>query len=378
MSLLGLVLSTKFWCFRAISDYIEDSAADRKNKKTGGKGDKKTGGNGDGRPSGNGDKKTGGKGDGRPSGNGDEKTGGNGDGRPSGNGDGRPSGNGDGRPSGNGDGRPSGNGDGRPSGNGDGRPSGNGDGRPSGNGDGRPSGNGDGRPSGKKSVLTKAKDLATTGISKLGPKSLAIGGGLAAAGLTAYEYTKAEDTAGRKDAIGSGAGAAVGGALGTLIPIPVVGTLAGAAVGSWLGSKLANWFTQPQDLIPDNIKSLGPIEQVSYIEDTLVPELVRAGKASDSTLGKLRDYEEKLLSKDSIQSWLEGQYQKVGKPAGQTKEQFTQSVLKSDSVQKLNYKAQDKIAAASVHQMLLLTLQLNAGQMANSKKKMLHLLAKKY
>lgn len=200
---------------------------------------------------------------------------------------------------------------------------------------------------GKKGIFGKAANLAMSGAGKIGVKGLAVGGGVLAAGLAALDYANSENTAERKDAVGTGVGAAIGGALGTLIPVPVVGTLVGAAVGSWLGSKFSDWFTNPEDLIPDKVKDLGPIEQVAYIEDTLVPQLIRSGQADEKTLGKLRTYEERLLNKGDLKAWLDKQYEKVGKPLGQTREQFDRSMLSSPIVQKLNYTTQDKIASAT-------------------------------
>lgn len=106
-------------------------------------------------------------------------------------------------------------------------------------------------------------------------------GSVASAGIGAYNYLSADDSAERKEAVGEGIGGTIGslagGALGTLIPIPGVGTAVGAAVGGWLGSKIGSWFsskvTDPEDYIPDDIKK-DPNAELAYIDNTLIPNMI--------------------------------------------------------------------------------------------------------
>ena len=106
-------------------------------------------------------------------------------------------------------------------------------------------------------------------------------GSVASAGIGAYNYLSADDSAERKEAVGEGIGGTIGslagGALGTLIPIPGVGTAVGAAVGGWLGSKIGSWFsskvTDPEDYIPDDIKK-DPNAELAYIDNTLIPSMI--------------------------------------------------------------------------------------------------------
>ena len=95
-------------------------------------------------------------------------------------------------------------------------------------------------------VMDKGKDLAKGGIKKAG-----VIGTVAGIGLTAHDnYTDPNLTteeATKKTIIEGGAataGAAIGGALGTLIPIPGVGTFLGASVGGWIGAKAGEYFTK--------------------------------------------------------------------------------------------------------------------------------------
>lgn len=102
---------------------------------------------------------------------------------------------------------------------------------------------------------------ATGKMAKLKGMGGKLGGGLAIAsaltygGMEIYDRVKSGEskgkaiTKGATSAIGAGGGALIGGALGSLIPIPVVGTMLGSMAGSYVGSKLAGTATKDGGLI---------------------------------------------------------------------------------------------------------------------------------
>lgn len=130
------------------------------------------------------------------------------------------------------------------------------------------------------SAMSAALNTGGSAIKSVASKAGVIGS-VASAGIGAYNYLSADDSAERKEAVGEGIGGTIGslagGALGTLIPIPGVGTAVGAAVGGWLGSKIGSWFsskvTDPEDYIPDDIKK-DPNAELAYIDNTLIPNML--------------------------------------------------------------------------------------------------------
>lgn len=139
-------------------------------------------------------------------------------------------------------------------------------------------------------------------------------GSVASAGIGAYNYLSADDSAERKEAVGEGIGGTIGslagGALGTLIPIPGVGTAVGAAVGGWLGSKIGSWFsskvTDPEDYIPDDIKK-DPNAELAYIDNTLIPNMIANPSKfniddddKQEALESIQKYRDKVAKKANI------------------------------------------------------------------------------
>lgn len=130
------------------------------------------------------------------------------------------------------------------------------------------------------SAMSAALSTGGSALKSVASKAGVIGS-VASAGIGAYNYLSADDSAERKEAVGEGiggtAGSLIGGALGTLIPIPGVGTAVGAAVGGWLGSKIGSWFsskvTDPEDYIPDEVKK-DPNAELAYIDNTLIPNMI--------------------------------------------------------------------------------------------------------
>lgn len=130
------------------------------------------------------------------------------------------------------------------------------------------------------SAMSAALSTGGSALKSVASKAGVIGS-VASAGIGAYNYLSADDSAERKEAVGEGIGGTIGsiagGALGTLIPIPGVGTAVGAAVGGWLGSKIGSWFsskvTDPEDYIPDDIKK-DPNAELAYIDNTLIPNMI--------------------------------------------------------------------------------------------------------
>ena len=130
------------------------------------------------------------------------------------------------------------------------------------------------------SAMSAALSTGGSALKSVASKAGVIGS-VASAGIGAYNYLSADDSAERKEAVGEGIGGTIGslagGALGTLIPIPGVGTAVGAAVGGWLGSKIGSWFsskvTDPEDYIPDDIKK-DPNAELAYIDNTLIPNML--------------------------------------------------------------------------------------------------------
>lgn len=150
-------------------------------------------------------------------------------------------------------------------------------------------------------------------IVKSIPKA-SIVGSVASAGIGAYNYLTADDSAERKEAVGEGIGGTIGslagGALGTLIPIPGVGTAVGAAVGGWLGSKIGSWFsskvTDPEDYIPDDIKK-DPNAELAYIDNTLIPNMIANPSKfniddddKQEALESIQKYRDKVAKKANI------------------------------------------------------------------------------
>lgn len=165
---------------------------------------------------------------------------------------------------------------------------------------GRRSQGGRGRRKGFKGLLDKGKGLLGRGKDAVGrmggaSKLLKVGGAATALGLGAYNMFTADNTEERKDAAGSTAGALVGGALGSLLG--PLGTVAGAYIGSEVGEWIAgtDWFSSPQDKIPDAIKEKGPQAELDYIGSTLLPEMInsintQSGVYDEDDIEEVKEY----------------------------------------------------------------------------------------
>jgi hypothetical protein len=147
-------------------------------------------------------------------------------------------------------------------------------------------------------LFDKGRSASKGGLGKL----LKVGGAATAVGMGAYDMFNAEDTQTRKDAAGSTTGALVGGALGSLLG--PLGTLAGGYIGSEIGSWMAksDWFSDPEDSIPDRIKDLGPQAELDYIGSTLLPEMhnslvSQSGVYEEEDIEDLKEYALSLRSK---------------------------------------------------------------------------------
>ncbi|MDK9365938.1 VgrG-related protein [Lelliottia wanjuensis] len=124
--------------------------------------------------------------------------------------------------------------------------------------------------------------------------------GIANVAVGAYDYATANNTAERKEAVGSTLGSMIGGAIGTAIPIPVVGTLIGATAGGYIGSKVSEWFAEdPQDNIPDDVKKNGPIAEAVCIND-----MIKNGDYDNDQIAKLRKYQQSCLSTQNISDYI--------------------------------------------------------------------------
>ena len=163
------------------------------------------------------------------------------------------------------------------------------------------------------SAMSAALKTGGSALKSVASKAGVIGS-VASAGIGAYNYLSADDSAERKEAVGEGIGGTIGsiagGALGTLIPIPGVGTAVGAAVGGWLGSKIGSWFsskvTDPEDYIPDDIKK-DPNAELAYIDNTLIPNMIANPSKfniddddKQEALESIQKYRDKVAKKANI------------------------------------------------------------------------------
>lgn len=144
-------------------------------------------------------------------------------------------------------------------------------------------------------------------MKSVGTKALGPLAGLASAGMAGYDFFTAEDSAEKKTALGSGVGGLIGGALGA-IGGPL-GIAAGAAVGNWVGGKIGGLFTDPDDYIPDSIKDQGPVEEIRYIDNGLMPEVIASAESGNGDYDaddaqSLREYRKELMD-DGVEDYIE-------------------------------------------------------------------------
>lgn len=177
-------------------------------------------------------------------------------------------------------------------------------------------------------IRTKAPKGAGKSVSRIGGRAL----GVIGTGLDVYntyeDYNAAKSTSERKDAFSSGVGSLAGGIAGAeggaMIGagigsiIPGAGTVVGGAIGgllggiggsfagSSLGQKIGNWWSDPQDYIPDEIKSDGVVSQLQYIDEVMLPQIKADLETEGSKLpvgyyDKMLEYRGKLV-KDQLPS----------------------------------------------------------------------------
>lgn len=207
---------------------------------------------------------------------------------------------------------------------------------------------GGGGPSPRRGIFGRLKDGASNLASRAGGAvrgagpALGLAGKVAAPlavatslGMAAYDYSEAESSEERKDAVGTGLGGAAGALAGAKLGamggaaigsfVPVVGTAAGAAVGGLVGAAagamagtsvgqtISGWFSDITDTIPDKVKESGLLNQVDYIDRVMMPA-VQADLASKSPsygpedLDDLKTYRAKLIKQ--IPSELEKTFDK--------------------------------------------------------------------
>lgn len=137
--------------------------------------------------------------------------------------------------------------------------------------------------------------------------------GIANVAVGAYDYAMANNTAERKEAVGSTvgsmggawAGAAAGAAIGSVVPIVgtaiggVIGGIIGSVGGSFLGSSATGLFEDPQDNIPDDVKKKGPIAEAIYVDD-----MIKSGKYDEDDIKELRKYQKSCLSTQNISDYI--------------------------------------------------------------------------
>lgn len=144
-------------------------------------------------------------------------------------------------------------------------------------------------------------------MKSVGTKALGPLAGIASAGMAGYDFFTAEDSAQKKTAAGSGIGGLVGGALGA-IGGPL-GIAAGAAIGNWVGGKIGGLLTDPDDYIPDSVKDQGPVEEIRFIDNGLMPQVIASAESGQGDYDaddaqSLREYRQELLD-DKIGDYIE-------------------------------------------------------------------------
>jgi hypothetical protein len=173
---------------------------------------------------------------------------------------------------------------------------------------------------GKKGSLSKIGSKLS-GLARFAPKAAGPLTALAVGGTAVYDYATSEDEASRENAIGTGVGgvggalaggklgAMAGAAIGSVVPIvgtaggAIVGGIVGAAGGAFLGTEagqeVASWFSDPEDLIPDNVKALGKEAEAEYIDKVLMPQLsaqadIEGSGVSASDVADLASYRNEI------------------------------------------------------------------------------------
>lgn len=163
-------------------------------------------------------------------------------------------------------------------------------------GDGKKKKGKGGKGKGGKVRMPKGKGMS------LGTK-LGIAGTVLTVGAGAIAYSQADSTAEKKDVVGETGGALAGGLVGAkagaaggaaigaffggvgAVPGAFIGGLVGGTVGAVAGSSMGKWvsslFKNPEDEIPDEVKSRGPDAQLAYLEKVLNPKVMQ-----DPSLGQ--------------------------------------------------------------------------------------------
>lgn len=174
-------------------------------------------------------------------------------------------------------------------------------------------------------AIGRAASSVASGAANVGRGMMKFAGpaaGLLSLGMGVYDYANAENSEQRKSAVGSTLGTVVGGALGSFIPIPGVGTALGAMAGGWVGGKIASWLSDPQDQIPDEVKKMGPVQEAAYIDS-----MIQNGGYSNDDTNKLKEYQANLLKdKDSVSNAILEMLGGAGAAASMTNEQKLSTV----------------------------------------------------
>lgn len=183
--------------------------------------------------------------------------------------------------------------------------------------------------SGIRGIADRARNVGgslmgqTGGLAKLaGPAA-----GVLTTAMSMANLFTAESTGERLDSIGSGAGAAIGGILGSFIPIPGIGTMVGALAGEWLGGKIASWFGDPQDAVPDEVKKQGVFQEAAYVQ-----HMIDSGEFKEQDLKELTQYRDKLLSKSSLSDYMESQFKASDIDKDTDKHELAMSVLNRSGI----------------------------------------------
>lgn len=167
-----------------------------------------------------------------------------------------------------------------------------------------------------KAATSLLGESAGGALAKGGKALLGKAGGIANLAVGAYDYATANNTAGRKEAIGSTVGgmagmaatASIGAAIGSIVPIAgtaagaVIGGLiglAGGAIGSYLGSSAASLFENPQDNIPDDVKKKGSIAEAIYVD-----EMIKSGQYDADDIKELQKYQKNCLSNQNVSDYI--------------------------------------------------------------------------
>ena len=180
-----------------------------------------------------------------------------------------------------------------------------------------------------KSFLGKGKGVIKAGVGVASKMAVPL-----SVALSAFDYLSSDNTKERKESAGSGAGGVIGGVLGSFLG--PLGTIAGAVAGNYLGGVVGDFFSNPQDEIPDDIKKAGPIEEIKYIDMVQIPEIMNNPNIDeDDKKEKIKDLTEYKISleTDEIPRFLKEKFNSKELKAYSKDEKF--NILK-DTISGIN------------------------------------------